>query len=85
MNSLEKLQRIVSAGLPETLAAEILDFAEFATAKDAERKRQVFEEWKRTCPIDDEPITPEEQAAIDAARAEPGSIPAEVLYRELNL
>lgn len=69
MSNRQKLAEAAMA-VSEALAAEVLDFLEFAKMREAERKRQAFEEWAATCPEDDEPISPELAARLDDAMAE---------------
>lgn len=85
MRHQEHLKAAVTAlgSLPEQIAeeqaAEILDFI---AARQASRARAALA-WMATLPEEDEDISPEELAEIEAALADPSPpIPATQLYRE---
>lgn len=66
--------------LPEEDRGELIQIAEFLA-----RKADPVAWALDNAPEDDEPLTAEEIAAIDAAKAEPGSIPWEQVKAELGL
>ena len=65
--------------LPEAARGEVLDFMEFLA-----RKTDPVAWALDNAPIDDEPLTPQEEAAIAAAEAEKGAIPLEKIEAELG-
>lgn len=71
----------LAAGLPRAKVEEVVDFIGYLRAKwDRELPPML-----RDAPLDDEPLTPEEVAALDAAKAEAGTISLGQIKAELGL
>lgn len=71
----------LAAGLPPYRLAEAADFIEWLKAKEDRELPPIL----RDAPIDDEPITPEVLAAIDAAKAETVTYSAEEMRQRYGL
>lgn len=74
----------LAKGLP---ASEVAEVADFIAWKKARREAVVSaaRDWHESLPAEDEEISPEEAAAVEAAKAEPGSIPWDQVKAELGL
>lgn len=72
MANKDELHRLIDE-LPEALAGELLDFARALRQKDARRSRNEALTALDALPEDEEPETPDEAAAVAAAKAEPGA------------
>ncbi len=75
---------VLAEGLP---VSEIAEAADFIAWKKDRRKALLSgaQDWHESLPAEDEAITPEEEAAVKAAKAEPGSIPWEQVKADLGL
>jgi hypothetical protein len=79
----DELHRLIDE-LPEALAGEVLDFARAFRQKESRRQRDAALAALDAVPLDDEPISPEEAAAVAAAKDEAGpSISAAEARRRL--
>lgn len=67
----DELHRLIDE-LPEALAGEVLDFARALRHKESRRQRDAALAALDAVPLDDEPISPEEAAAVAAAKDEVG-------------
>lgn len=85
MGEAERLDlNALAEGLPASEVAEVADFIAWRKARRSERIRIALD-WHAALPQEDEEITPEEEAAVNAAKAEPGSIPWDQVKAELGL
>lgn len=71
MAAKEELHRLIDE-LPAALAGELLDFARALRQKEARRVREAALGELLSVPDDEEPETPEEAAAVAAAKEELG-------------
>ena len=72
----------LAAGLDPAQVSEVADFIGYLRAK---RERQALPPLLADAPLDDEPTTPENLAAIEAALSEPGRASLEQVKAELGL
>lgn len=74
----------LAEGLPASEVAEVADFIAWKKAR-RESLMMAAKAWHESLPAEDEEISPEESTAVEAVKAEPGSIPWEQVKAELGL
>lgn len=74
----------LAEGLPASEVAEVADFIAWKKAR-RESLLTAAKAWHESLPAEDEAISPDEEDAAKAAKAEPGSIPWEQVKAELGL
>ncbi|MFN3431959.1 MAG: DUF2281 domain-containing protein [Candidatus Sericytochromatia bacterium] len=87
MTAKDQLKKLIDE-LPEAIAGELLDFAEFLRQKEARRSLERGMAMLNAAPADDEPDTDEERAESRAAWDEyrrEGGVRLEDLRAELEL
>ncbi|MNY46299.1 hypothetical protein D3C86_1814660 [compost metagenome] len=74
----------LAEGLPASEVAEVADFIAWKKAR-RESLMKSAQAWHESLPTEDEEISSEEEDAVQAAKAEAGSIPWEQVKAELGL